>query len=120
MRTKSTTDRAAVAFSMICLAHCLLLPAIAIVLPFAAVVADLEWVHWLMAVLAVIASGSVALSGSAARTPAFLVPAGLGGILIIGALFAENFGIDETAPTVIGGVLIAAAHLRRLWRITEG
>ncbi|MEL6486890.1 MAG: hypothetical protein AAFQ13_07080, partial [Pseudomonadota bacterium] len=66
------------------------------------------------AVLAVAASGSVALWGHGSRVPRFLVPAGLGAALVLAALFAEAFGVDETLPTVIGGILIMFAHLQRL------
>ena len=112
--SKSLSDRAAVGLSVLCILHCLALPILAISLPFAAIIAEAEWVHWAFAVLAVAASGSVALWGHGARKAGFLVPTCLGAILIIGALFAEGFGVDETLPTVIGGVLIAVAHLRRL------
>jgi len=44
----------------------------------------------------------------------FAAPAGLGMTLVVGALFGEHWGVDETVPTVIGGVLLAAAHIRRL------
>ncbi|MEL6237365.1 MAG: MerC domain-containing protein [Pseudomonadota bacterium] len=108
------SDRAAVGLSVLCIMHCLALPILAISLPVAATVAEAEWVHWAFAVLAVAASGSVALWGHGARVSRFLVPAGLGAALVIGALFAEGFGVDETPPTVIGGVLIMFAHLRRL------
>ena len=112
--SKNLSDRAAVGLSLLCIAHCLALPVLAIALPVLAIVAEAEWVHWVFAILAVAASGSVALGGHGSRTPGFLVPAGLGAVLIIGALFAEGIGVDETMPTVIGGILIAFAHLRRL------
>ena len=112
--SKNLSDRAAVGLSVLCILHCLALPILAIALPIAAVVAEAEWVHWAFAVMAVAASGSVALWGHGARTPGFLVPAGLGAVLVIAALFAEGLGVDETLPTVIGGALIAFAHLRRL------
>ncbi|MEO0589366.1 MAG: MerC domain-containing protein [Pseudomonadota bacterium] len=114
---KNLPDHAAVGLSVLCILHCLALPILAISLPVAATVTEAEWVHWAFAVLAVAASGSVAVWGHGARTPGFLVPAGLGALLIIGALFAEGIGVDETLPTVIGGVLIAFAHLRRLMGI---
>lgn len=108
------TDRAATVLSLACIVHCLALPLLAAVLPFAAALAEAEWVHWVLAVLAVVASASVAISARSARNPTFLIPAGLGVALVTGALFAERFGIDETAPTVIGACLIAFAHIRRI------
>ncbi|MEM6857502.1 MAG: MerC domain-containing protein [Pseudomonadota bacterium] len=112
--SRNLSDRAAVGLSVLCILHCLALPILAVSLPIAAIAAEAEWVHWMFAVLAVAASGSVALWGHGARNPGFLIPVSLGAVLIIGALFAEGFGVDETLPTVIGGVLIAFAHLRRL------
>ena len=112
--SENLSDCAAVGLSVLCILHCLALPVLAISLPVAAIIAGTEWVHWVFAVLAVAASGSVAVWGHGARTVGFLAPVGLGAFLIIGALFAEGIGVDETLPTVIGGVLIAFAHLRRL------
>lgn len=113
--SKSQPDRLAVALSLLCIVHCIALPALAISLPFLAAAAEAEWVHWTFAILAVIASGTVAVSGPGARVAGFLVPAGLGAALVVGGLFAESFGFDETVPTVIGGVLLAGAHLRRIF-----
>ncbi len=90
------------------------LPIVAGTLPFFAAAAEAEWVHWLLAALAIVTSGTVVATGQGARSPAFLVPALIGMALVTSALFAENFGLDETLPTVIGGVLLAAAHIYRL------
>jgi len=111
---QKNTDRAAVALSLLCIAHCMVLPVAAIALPFLAAAAEAEWVHWVFAVLAVLASGSIVLFGHGSRTAAFLVPASSGIGLVVFGLFAEQFGIDEAIPTVIGGVLLAGAHGRRL------
>lgn len=111
----SLYDRVAVALSAFCILHCLALPILAISLPFLSAMAEAEWVHWALAVLAVAASSMVALSGPNARVPGFLIPAGFGSAFIVGALFVEPYGLDEAIPTVIGGVLLATAHLRRLF-----
>lgn len=108
------TDRAAVALSLLCIVHCVALPVLALGLPVLAVVGEMEWVHWIFAVLAVLASGTVVATSPAARTPSFLILAGLGASLVVFGLFAEGFGIEEAIPTVIGGVLLAFAHWRRL------
>jgi hypothetical protein len=112
---RRAADRAAVAFSAICIVHCLALPVLAVALPFLSTLAEAEWVHWVMAVLAVGASSFVAFSGPRARRPGFLILAGAGCALVIGGLFAESFDVDEAIPTVIGGLLLATAHLRRLF-----
>lgn len=114
MQTMLHTDRAATALSLACIAHCVALPILAAFLPFAAAMAEADWVHWVFAGLAVVASGRVALSAHSARTPLFLIPAGLGVTLVVGGLFAESLGFNETIPTVIGGCLIAFAHTLRI------
>lgn len=114
METTRTLDRAAAVLSLSCVAHCLALPALAIALPFLAATAEAEWIHWLLTGLAILSSGTVVATARSARTPSFLVPATIGIALITSALFAESFGVDETPPTVIGGVLVAAAHIFRI------
>ena len=114
--TTANTDRMAVGLSMACIAHCAALPVLAISLPFLAVIAEAEWVHWLLIIMAVLASTRVIATSSTSRRPVFLIPAILGLVLISSALFAENLGVDETLPTVIGGTLLAGAHIYRLFK----
>ena len=109
-----TTDRVAVALSLLCLVHCVALPLVAVALPFLSVVSEAEWVHWVFAILAVLASASVVATSPSARTPAFLTPAIIGASLVVSGLFSEAIGVDEAVPTIIGGVLLAFAHWRRL------
>lgn len=108
------SDRAATALSALCIVHCLALPLLASVMPFLAVVADAEWLHWLFAGLAIIISASVPFRDVLARNLGFLAPAGLGIAALIAGLFADQIGANETILTVIGGVLVAFAHIRRL------
>ncbi|MEM1052107.1 MAG: MerC domain-containing protein [Pseudomonadota bacterium] len=108
------SDRAATALSALCILHCLALPLVASALPFLSIVAEAEWVHWLFAGLAIIISASVPVRDIAARKLGFLAPAGLGIAFLLAGLFAENFGADETVLTVIGGLLVAFAHIRRI------
>ena len=114
--TQSTAsiDGAAAGLSLVCILHCLILPIFAAASPFIAVVADAEWVHIVVALLALTASATVVVLTPSARNAAFLIPVGLGALLVGGALLLEDFGVDETIPTVIGGLLIAFAHGRRL------
>lgn len=116
MTSAKTYDRVAAFFGLACIAHCVALPMLAISLPFLAVFAGADWLHWLFTGLAVAASGSVIATVADARRPAFLVPAGIGLVFIIFGVFAEHFGMDETPPTVFGGVLLASAHTYRLFR----
>ena len=110
----TTIDRAAAGLSLVCILHCLILPIFAAVSPFIAAVSDNEWVHIVVALLAIAASASVVALSPSARNAGFLIPVGVGALLVAGALFLEDFGVDETIPTVIGGLLIAFAHGRRL------
>ena len=108
------SDRAATALSALCIVHCLALPLLASVLPFLSIVADAEWLHWIFAGLAIVISASVPFRDVLARKSSFLIPAGLGILFLIGGLFADKIGADETILTVIGGVLVAFAHIRRM------
>ena len=116
MTTAAIYDRAAALFGLACIAHCVALPVLAVAVPFVAVFTDSQWVHWVFTVLAVAASGSVIASASDARRPAFVIPAAIGLAFIIFGVFAENFGVDETYPTVLGGTVLAAAHIYRLFK----
>ena len=108
------SDTAATALSALCILHCLALPLVASVLPVLSVVADAQWLHWLFAGLAIVISASVPLRDVLARKAGFLAPAGLGIAFLIAGLFADQLGADETILTVIGGLLVAFAHVRRI------
>lgn len=114
MLTATSYDRAATMLSLSCIAHCLALPVIAMSVPIVAVFAEAEWVHWVLALLAIAASGGVIATDRAGRASTFVVPVIIGLTLISGALFAEHFGMSETTPTVVGGLILAVAHIRRL------
>lgn len=108
------SDRAATALSALCIVHCLALPLLASAMPIVSVVAEMDWLHWLFAGLAIVISSSVPFRDVLARRPSFLVPAGLGIGFLIAGLFADQIGASETLLTVIGGVLVAFAHVRRM------
>ncbi|MEP3420934.1 MAG: MerC domain-containing protein [Erythrobacter sp.] len=114
MQSHSSFDRAATVLSLSCVAHCVALPIIAVSLPFLGSMAQAEWIHWALTAMAIAASGTVIVRAHGGRSPAFLVPVLFGITLISFAVFADSIGIDETPPTVIGGLLIAAAHIHRL------
>lgn len=114
MHTTAKTDRAAVAFSLVCIAHCLALPALALLLPVAGTLAEVEAVHIVFAILAIVTSASIPIRSADGRKAMFLVPATLGIALITSALFADALGLNETLTTVAGAVLLSFAHLRRL------
>lgn len=111
-----TLDRTACVLSLSCIAHCAVLPVIAVSLPAIAGLAEAEWVHLLLASLSVVASFTVFASSRDARRLSFVLPALVGSGLIIFAVFAERFGVGETAPTIAGGLLLAAAHFFRIFK----
>lgn len=114
MDPTAKSDRAATALSVLCIFHCLALPLMAGALPFLTMIAEAEWVHWLFASLAVVISASVPLRDATARKFGFLVPAGLGIAFLLAGLLAQMLGADETVLTVVGGLLVAFAHIRRM------
>ena len=114
MQVTAKADSAAAGFSIACILHCLALPLMATVLPIAGILAEAEWVHWVFAALAILASGQVIMVSDTARRASFMVPALLGIILLVAALYAGSVGFEETLPTVTGGLFLATAHLGRL------
>lgn len=116
MQRAANFDCAAVVLSLSCVAHCVALPLAAVALPFLGAVAGAEWVHWVLTGFALLASSMVMATSSAARSRSFLMAAIPGLTLIAAALFAEPMGVDETPPTVVGGLLLAFAHISRLYR----
>jgi hypothetical protein len=109
-------DQAAIGFSLICVAHCAVLPIVSISLPVLGVLADLEWIHWIFTSLAIIAAITIFSVTNSARRPSFALPALSGMSLLVLGLVAEPLGLEETLPTVAGAMLLAGAHLFRLFR----
>ncbi|UAB79398.1 MerC domain-containing protein [Erythrobacter sp. SCSIO 43205] len=114
MNSTTKSDHAATALSGLCIFHCLALPVIASAAPFLAAMADAEWVHIFFASLATVISASVPFRDVGARGLSFVAPAGLGIAFLVAGVFAPEFGADETLLTVVGGVLLAAAHIPRM------
>ena len=106
-------DVAAVGLSGLCIAHCLLLPAIAVLLPFLGAFAHVERVHWLFvavaAPVAALAIGPLLLETPSAWTLPMLAIAGVA-LLLARAL---NYPSADwgASLTVGGGLLLATAHL---------
>ncbi|MFY8100675.1 MAG: MerC domain-containing protein, partial [Allorhizobium sp.] len=79
-------DGVAMSLSGLCLLHCLALPVLAVGLPFLSVVAEAEWVHWLLVALAVPASALALLGSDGRRAGPLVLGATLGlSLLIAGA-----------------------------------
>lgn len=110
-------DLSAVGLSGLCLAHCLALPALALLLPVLGTWAQAEWVH--VAFVAVAAPvAALAFVDLRTRRPhawplAWMAAGGLA-LMVAGALGfpSENC---ERPLTVVGGLVLAGAHVAN-WR----
>ncbi|WP_202845030.1 MerC family mercury resistance protein [Luteimonas saliphila] len=108
----SLLDASAIGLSGLCLAHCLLLPATAALLPALPAAAGAEWLHLLLVAIA-LPLAAVALARAHRQRPLpvglwWLAAAGLSGLLA-GAIGWPTPAL-ETPSTVVGGVLLATAH----------
>jgi len=109
-------DGLALTLSGLCIVHCLALPLAAVGLPFLGLWAEAEWVHWGFVVAAVAAS--TAAFGPSFRERGAWPLIGLAGAgLILLMLGAAGWPREsaETPLTVLGGGLLAAAHVCN-WR----
>jgi hypothetical protein len=114
----ATLDASAIGLSGLCLAHCLLLPVAAALLPALAAAAEAEWLHLAFAASALPIAG-LALARAHRRRPLppalwALAAAGLCG-LAAGAVGWPAHAL-ETPLTVAGSLALAAAHLWN-WRL---
>lgn len=118
--TNRMLDASAITLSGLCLIHCLALPALAVALPLAGLWAEQEWVHQIFALsaLPVTAFAMTRPFQDCARN-AFMLLAGTGLALLIGAAFLEPLHGVETPLTVAGALLLATAHIRRWHRHHE-
>ena len=110
-------DASAVGLSALCLVHCLALPALALLLPVLGLWARAEWVH---VVFVLIAAPVAVLSfvDPATRRPRswpLATAAILGLALMIAGALEFPSAADERVLTVLGGLLLAGAHLTN-WR----
>lgn len=107
-------DLYAASLSALCLIHCALLPLLAVAIPAAMVVADLEWLHRTFAVLAApVTLWVVRQALREGNQQPFVVAALVGlGALLVGA-FVEAVGEHEEWITIVGACLLGGAHLRR-------
>lgn len=104
-------DGAAMGLAGLCLVHCMMLPALAGILPLIAVGADAEWTHKALVALAIPLSGWAAarrFSRPQGRPFAAATVAGLA-LLVAGAT-AEALQSHETALTVAGSMALLVAH----------
>ncbi|WP_206741168.1 MULTISPECIES: MerC domain-containing protein [Hyphomonas] len=108
------TDTMAVGLSGLCLVHCLALPVLGSVMPLMTTVAEAEWVH---KALVMIALPIALLAFTQTRRPTtrlvFGALATFGGALLVAGAFVESLHDYETHLTVIGACCLAGAHLFR-------
>lgn len=109
----SSVDAAAVALSLGCMVHCLLLPVAAGLSPLLQF-EDAEWIHWTFVALAIPIS-VVALRRTSGARPALVaalrVSAAVGvALLLIGAAGWPDHDW-ETPLTIAGALVLAATHV---------
>lgn len=110
----SILDGSAVGLSFMCLIHCLALPVMAAFLPLAGVLAEVEWIHKLLVLLAFpVTALAIMRHGKTSVGFSFIVPAVAGLSLLLAGAFIEPLHDFETQLTIIGAILLASAHA---WR----
>lgn len=110
-------DVSAIGLSGLCLIHCLVLPVVAVGLPFLGAWAQAEWVHLLFVALAAPISAVALFRRAAKRPPTSLLLLAASGLalLTLGALELPSHAV-ETPLSVAGGLILAAAHTWNLRR----
>ncbi len=109
-----TLDSSAIGLSTLCLVHCLALPILGASLPLAGVLAEAEWIHQILALIAIpITLVAIARHHASKVKLSFVAPALLGLSLLLAAGFVEALHDYETLLTVTGAALLTSAHI---WR----
>lgn len=105
-------DGSAIGLSGLCLAHCLLLPLAASLLPVLGAWADTEWVHALFVLIAAPLSGLalIARSKGVRQLGRVLGLAASGLVLLLLGAFVAEGKAAETGVTVVGSLCLATAH----------
>lgn len=112
-----TLDMCAASLSILCLLHCLLLPIAVAVLPLAAGLAEAEWLHKVLVLMAVPVSViATARAWGMSYFPAFAALSSAGLLLLAGAAFIPAAESSETVITVIGATVLALSHIFRWHR----
>ena len=108
-------DKVAVAFSGLCLVHCLALPLLIVILPFSGQFSD-GHLHMKMLILVVpVSVVALALGFQRHRHPGVVI-AGVAGMIIItvGSTIAHNYyGLfTDRLLTIVGSLVLAYTHYR--------
>ncbi|MEM1105092.1 MAG: MerC domain-containing protein [Pseudomonadota bacterium] len=106
-------DVGAVGLSSLCLVHCLALPVLSAVSPVFGTMAEAEWIHQVLVLIALPISIAAMVRGGGR---VFIALASAGLALLVASAFVEALHDYETPLTVLGASLLAAGHLWRLFR----
>jgi hypothetical protein len=113
MFKQTILDKAAIAISVLCLVHCLLLPALMVTFPLASAF-DGEALHgWLLLAILPTSLGALILGCRRHNNKIIYFLCGLGLIFLLGGfLFGHDFlgEAGEKIFTIIGGVILAIGH----------
>lgn len=113
-------DKIAVIISAICLAHCLIVPVLIIILPFLGFLAHDTWVHTALIFMAAPIS-AFALWRNGGWRDALNLTLAIIGILLLGVgAFGTHLSYWETPLSVCGALLVGYVHLRNLHLHTGG
>ncbi len=112
--TASALDATAIGLSALCLVHCLALPVLALALPFLGVWARAEWLHVVFVCLAAPIAMLGLIDWRVGRPYAWslVAQATLGLGLMLAGAFEIPSATWERPLTVVGGVVLATAHIR--------
>lgn len=109
-------DSWAVTISGLCIVHCLALPVAALWLPLAGSIAEVEWIHKLLVLIAIPVSSLAFLRrGLVASSKRIVALAATGFGLMLAAAFIRALHDFETVLTVSGALMVACAHIWR-WK----
>lgn len=121
--TQKQIDYAAIGVSILCIAHCILLPLLLVLIPTLglAFLAD-ETIHQYLVGVALIVSGIALGAGCKRHRSLPILAMGVAGLSCL--LFASIFGHDllgefmEGVMTVVGSALLIMCHIRN-YRLCE-
>ena len=115
--TQEFSDKTAISLSMICLAHCLLLPSFLVILSgYITLSYDNEFIHYLLLFIAIPVSIYALITGAMNHSNFTFLVMGLVGIISL--IFAVTMGVElwdesgEIVFTTIGASLVAFSHYK--------
>lgn len=110
-------DSLAISASALCLAHCLLLPLVLLLVPTLAVFLTIPESFHLWALAFAVPTSLLALGLGHRQhhraAPGLIASAGL--LLLVAGVFLTSSEIEETVVTVLGSVLLSVGHVLN-WR----